>query len=304
MSDFVQEYLMYLNSVKNVSEHTFIAYRSDLKEYTTFLTHHNLAIEDVQVDTARLYVSQLIKTHSSPTVNRKLSVLRGLYRYLRKLNVVHTDVFSRIESASRYRRLPEVLSRQEMISLLSYPITDFESLKISLIIHMFYSTGCRLSELLAMDVRDVEVAQQRVLIHGKGNKERYGFLNPSTLTLLERYLPLLKEVTLTEDALFIGKRGRRLSASSCHSILERVAKEVSLRVTLTPHMIRHSFATHLLDNEAGIRIVQQLLGHESISTTQLYTHVTQKRLKQVYTQSHPHGRKRNADERDNNHSGS
>lgn len=294
--------MQYLQEVRGLSLATITAYGTDLHEYADFLQQDNVELTAVDRHLASRYVAQLMRGFSyvAPTINRKLSSLRGLYRYLVKRGKIEADPFATIQSTSRYRRLPRLVDKETILRVLSLPIVDFYSLRDVTIFHLFYSSGCRLAELLSINIKDVDLQSMRILVVGKGNKERYLFLTPATTTLLERYIAQRMLLNHTTDALFVGKQGKRLSASSLHSIFEKARVTLALEGQFTPHMLRHSFATHLLDNDAGIRLVQQLLGHSSIATTQIYTHVTQKRLRAVYEQSHPHGRKNDGDKRNNN----
>lgn len=293
----VDTYLEYLAEVRHLSEHTVISYRKDLEDYLRFLGERKVLLRAVTQSDARRYVAYLMRDrHFNPvTVNRKLSCLRRFHHHVLVRGMCAVNPFERIEGTTRYRRLPEVIDRETIIRLLSVEITDFTSLRDSMMFHLFYSTGCRLSELLDADVGDLETSGERLLVRGKGNRQRYVFINPPTMRLLGRYLAQRRDelagLGKESRALLIGSRGNRLSASSVHSIFEKYHKLLGIAGRFTPHMMRHSFATHMLDNDSGIRIVQELLGHASISTTQIYTHVTQRRLRSVYEKSHPHGRK-------------
>ena len=294
----VESYLEYIREIRRLSAFTATCYRHDLSRYLSFLERRDLDILEVTAMDARRFIADLLNNRSmkSPTVNRMLSTLRGFYRYAMKQGACSQNPFSRIEGSARYRRLPSVLSRSEVISILSSPVATFFDLRNSVMFHLFYSTGCRLSELLQANIEDLDLPQERMLVQGKGKRQRFVFINPQTRVLLLRYLDQREQFLLgnTENtrALLIGNRGRRLSASSVHSIFEKYRLRHGLHTRFTPHVLRHSFATHMLDNESGIRIVQELLGHASISTTQIYTHVSQERLRSVYEQSHPHGRKK------------
>ena len=301
-TDHIEAYVSYLLEVRHVSDLTAISYRHDLALFNSFLDERGIGILAVTPMDARRYGASMIrgKDYKPATVNRMLSTLRGFYRHLVKNGQCQTNPFSRIEGSPRFRRLPEVIGRQEIERLLSIPFHNFSGLRDTVMFHLFYSTGCRLSELLAVNVGDLELDDERLLVHGKGNRQRYVFLNPGTKALVIHYLDQ-RAVFLSEHgattgsdshALLLGSRGKRLSASSVHSIFEKYRRLLGLRTRFTPHMLRHSFATHLLDNDSGIRIVQELLGHASISTTQIYTHVTKERLRSVYEHSHPHGRKK------------
>ncbi len=301
-TDHIEAYVSYLQEVRHVSALTVISYRHDLTLFKSFLAERGIGVLEVTPMDARRYGASMIrgKDYKPATVNRMLSTLRGFYRHLVKNGLCQTNPFGRIEGSPRFRRLPEVISRQEMERILSIPFHDFLGLRDTVMFHLFYSTGCRLSELLAVNVEDLELDDERLLVHGKGNRQRYVFLNPGTKALVIHYLEQRAVfqaghgVTTGADshALLLGSRGKRLSASSVHSIFEKYRRLLGLRTRFTPHMLRHSFATHLLDNDSGIRIVQELLGHASISTTQIYTHVTKERLRSVYEHSHPHGRKK------------
>ncbi len=301
----VESYLLYLKEIRRLSELTVTSYRHDLKLYLDFLALRAIDIHEVTSHDARHYSARIIqeKKYSITSVNRMLSTLRGLYRFQIKQGNCTINPFARIEGNTRYRRLPQVLSRNDMVRILSIPVITFDDLRNSVMFHLFYSTGCRLSELLSADIEDLDIQQERLLVKGKGNRERYVFLNPSTIILLQRYLKQRSEFLLSlkdseksdSGAILIGKRGKRLSASSVHSIFGQYRLKLGLHARFTPHMIRHSFATHLLDNDSGIRIVQELLGHASISTTQIYTHISHGRLRSVYEKSHPHGRKNDGD---------
>ena len=301
----VESYLLYLQNIRRLSELTIVSYRHDLDLFLQFLLKQNISLRAVTPMDARRYSAKIMseKNYKIPSVNRMLSTLRSLYRYLLKRGRCRINPFARIESSTRYRRLPELLSRQEIIQILSVPIHSFADLRNSAMFHLFYSTGCRLAELLDSNIDDIDFEQERLLVKGKGNRQRYVFLNPATVKLLQRYLNeregfLLQKGIVnpaSERAIFIGMQGKRLSASSVHSIFEKYRLKLGMHSRFTPHMLRHSFATHLLDNDSGIQIVQQLLGHASISTTQIYTHVSHQRLRAVYEKSHPHGRKRDGD---------
>jgi site-specific recombinase XerD len=308
----LDSYIEYITHVRLLSENTIVAYRHHLSQLLIYLGEEELEIAQVSNRDARRFVSRLMRSDlSTLSINQYLASFRSLYTFLYKRGVVKTNPFKSIEGNPRGRRLPKLLSRQQVIQLLSLPITDILTLRDSLIFHLFYSTGCRLSEILSMDIDDLDLDEGRILVVGKGNKMRYVFLNPSTKILLERHLSLRENWILTypihepndRRAILLGVGGKRLSSSTCHSIFEKYRVVLHVSEALTPHMLRHSFATHLLDNQSGIQLVSELLGHSSISTTQIYTHVSKNRLREVYMKSHPHGRKENGNTRNNNNRG-
>lgn len=301
MDKVVENYLEYLKEIRNLSEHTLTAYKTDLKKFENYCQINNLKIVEVTKVESRRYVATLMRDEklSNNSINRTLSTLRGFYLYLNKHNISSNNPFSKIESRTQTRRLPQVLSVNDVEKLLTFVPTDFKELRDLVMFNFFYSTGARMSELLGANISNLELKDERLLVKGKGSHYRYLFLNPSTIELLNTYLEQKKDYQLSKaikdkndlEAILIGINGKRLSPSSCHSIFEKYRKSLGIGLHFTPHMLRHSFATHLLDNDAGIRVVQKLLGHQSISTTQIYTHVSRQRLRKVYESSHPHGRK-------------
>jgi site-specific recombinase XerD len=296
----VDSYLIYLEQIRSLSPLTVISYKNDLYQFLGYLKENNLDLKAIKYIEARRYIAQIInsKEFKNTSINRKISSLRQFYQFLVKQQQLSINPFERIAAAKRGRRLPHLLSLEEVERLLSIEELDFISLRDKLIFNLFYSTGCRLSELLNANIRDLELEDERMIVKGKGSVERYVFINPQTTVTLERYLREkeayqigLKNITNDDlEALLIGERGKRLSPSSLHSIFEKYRKKLAIGLRFTPHMLRHSFATHMLDNDASIRVVQKLLGHKSIATTQIYTHVSRQRLRQVYEKSHPHGK--------------
>ncbi len=300
--ELIDNYLGFLKEVRNLSSNTLISYKNDIQNFQKFCSNRNINLLEASNNDGRAYLSSLmrIENFSHATINRKLSSLKRFYLYLEKNRAIKTNPFGKIEATTRSRRLPRVLSEKEVVKLLNIPITDFKSHRDALLFNLFYSTGARLSELLNANIEDLEMDDERLMVKGKGSLYRYVFINPPTLKILKSYLIEKEKFQIekgisdkeSKKAIFIGTGGKRLSASTVHSIFGKYRKELNLGVELTPHTLRHSFATHLMDNDAGIRVIQKLLGHSSISTTQIYTHVSRQRLKSVYKSSHPHGRKR------------
>jgi site-specific recombinase XerD len=275
-------YILYLQNVRSLALHTVASYRCDLEKLNLFLRSRELGVYEVTHEDARRFSGALMqRAYATATINRMLAAVRGFYTYAYKTGKCQLNPFSRISGTSRHRRLPSVLSKDEVHRILSQPYTDFLGLRDLMLFHLFYSTGCRLSELLTADLKDVELEQSRMLVMGKGSKERYVFLNPRTEELLKTYLPqragwqTCNGIKDGDDlqALLVNHSGKRLSASSVHSIFRKYQLKLGIQKQFTPHVFRHSFATHMLDNDSGIRIVQELLGHSSISTTQIYSHV-------------------------------
>lgn len=290
-------FLSYLKDVQGYSEKTVISYAHDLLRLEDYLNAHDMAVQDMVFEDAREFVSDLYDQElSHATINRILSANRSFFHNLCENQAMTTDPFKRVSSAKNTRKIPTVLAPEEIEMILGCPTPDYTSLMEVTMFHMFYSTGCRLSEILGMKLQDIDFAQRRVLVTGKGNKQRFVFLTKRAISMLAQYLPQRAEVLKqcgveNEDTLLINVKGKQLPLSTVHSIFDKYSLRLGLTKKFTPHVFRHTFATHLIDNDSDIRVVQVLLGHESIGTTQIYTHVTGKRLEEVYRKSHPHGRK-------------
>ncbi len=297
MEDHIRSYIDYLRTVGGYSEKTAVAYEHDLRRFQDWMERHSLPLEEVSPEDARSFTVELYDLKLKPaTINRIISANRSFFHSLCEDGTVKIQPFKRIRRAKQGQRIPTVLSEEEINSILDHRCDTYDRLMEVTMFNMFYSTGCRLSELTEMKIDDMDIPGRRVLVTGKGNKQRFVFLTERAVKMLEKYLPQRKEVleqTAQEDdgTLLINKKGRKLPLSTIHIIFDRYRAELGLTKKFTPHVFRHTFATRLLDNDSDIRIVQELLGHESIGTTQIYTHVTGKRLEKVYRDSHPHGRK-------------
>ena len=294
---YIDGFLTYLSTVRGYSEKTVVSYAHDLKRLDDFLVSHDLAVEDMVFEDAREFTSLLYEEDlSHASINRILSGNRAFFRHLLEDGVIASDPFKRVAGAKNQRKIPTVLAREEIEMILSIPVEDYTSLMELTMFNLFYSTGCRLSEVVGMRIGDIDFEKRRVSVIGKGDKQRFVFLTRRAAACLEAYLPertRVLESTGKEDdgTVLINAKGNRLPLSTVHSIFDKYRLRLGLTKKFTPHVFRHSFATHMLDNDSDIRVVQVLLGHESIGTTQIYTHVTGKRLEQVYRKSHPHGRK-------------
>lgn len=287
------QYIDYLTSVRGYSERTAVSYGHDIERLLSFLDSHELSITEMQYEDARLFSRMLYEEGLKPaSINRILSCQRSFFRYLNENGICDSMPFSRIVGAKHGRRLPTVLTNQEVLSLLDCPADDYTSLMEVTMFNIFYSTGCRLSEVVTMKVSGLDLDNSRALVLGKGNKERFVFLTERAKSYIREYLVrrdnLVRELGISSDVLLLNKKGRQLPLSTVHIIFDKYRDRLHLTKKFTPHVFRHSFATHLLDNNCDIRIVQMLLGHKSIGTTQIYTHVSSARLDRVYRESHPH----------------
>jgi integrase/recombinase XerC len=285
--------------VRNLSPHTLASYGKDMGKYADFLSARGLSEEEARLPDARAFVSALAAEGLSPrSVNRIISGVRGYYRFRERFGLGGVNPFADIKSLRTEKRLPSFLFEDEMSKLLEMPLQGerdgFRRLRDRTVLEFLYSTGCRIGELVALDVTDLNLKDSTATVMGKGSKERTVFIGGAALAALREYLSYRKLRALqdadSQKALFLNARGARLTDRGVRFILSSYLQSARLGKKVTPHTFRHSFATHLIDRGADIRAVQELLGHSSLSTTQVYTHVGLERLKKVYGRSHPHAR--------------
>ena len=294
-----ERYLRYVTLEKGRSPHTVAAYRADLGRYHEFL-YGNGVVEASQIsaDMVRGYVQGL---EGAPgTIARKLSSIKNFHRYLVEEGVTSLDPSASLSGPARPSRLPKALSIQQIQSLLDAVIGDEpENLRDRALLEFLYATGTRISEALQLSVDDVLDDHQRVAdairVSGKGGKQRFVPVGSFARSAVESYVTrarpaLLRSAKNPSPALFLGLRGGRLSRQNAWLILGSAARRAGLEGLVSPHTLRHSFATHVLSGGGDIRVVQELLGHSSVSTTQIYTKVTIDTLRDVYQQAHPRAR--------------
>lgn len=288
------EYLSYLEAVRGLSEHTRLAYGRDLDAWEEFLARREASLATASPALAGEFLRSLGQEGLAPrSVNRVLSCLRGFYRYLLRTGRAFSHPFSGIRSLKTPRRLPVYLFEKEVQSLLDDERTGFQALRDRVLFEILYSTGCRVGELCSLDLAAV-VGKTRFPVTGKGNKTRTVFLTPSARKALEAYLParLLRLDQGDADAaraLLLNSQGKRLGVRGVQKIVSRAAVRAGLTKQATPHTLRHTFATHLSAEGMDVRVVQELLGHSRLETTQVYTHLSMDRLKDVMRAAHPHG---------------
>ncbi len=291
--DELEGFISYISAVKAEAGNTVISYENDLKQFLQYLDGQGgMDIRDVGTNDAREYVRHLMENYKERSMLRKISALRMFYDYLMRKGVINFNPFMDISLKRNEKRLPSVLSEEEVARLLELEVNDFMDLRDHILFLFIYSTGARISEALSVDISMIEWSKRRIRIVGKGSKTRFLFLNKDVADELRDYIEkrdiYLGQQARGNDALFIGKNRERLSFSTAHLIFEKAGEKLNLNKDFTPHTLRHSFATHMMDHGADIRLIQELLGHESISTTQIYTHVTSQKLRKVYDKTHPH----------------
>jgi len=285
MDRYIDKFLSYLEIEKNSSSHTIVNYATDLKEFADFIGD-GMALSDISYLHFRRFLMSLRQRQYRPrTLARKLSSLRSFFKFLHREGLISHNPSLLLMSPKLDKPLPKFLSEQDISGVLNGSFDQTETgLRDRAILETLYSTGIRVSELVGLNQEDLDPMSNLVKVRGKGKKER---LLPIGDTALESVLQYLKLRQRSSRAVFLNRRGGRLTDRSVRNIIDKYILKASLIRKVTPHMFRHSFATHLLDHGADLRSVQELLGHRHLSTTQIYTHVTTERLKKIYDQAHP-----------------
>jgi integrase/recombinase XerD len=295
ISATITSFITHVRVEKGLSANTVSAYRRDLVKFEAFAKKRQLTLEAVSRDDLVDFLAGLYREKlDSRTVARQLVTLRNFFRYAQVQDLITTDPSANLESPKLRRSLPGYLRLEEVERLLAQPDANTTlGLRDRAMLEVLYSTGLRVSELVGLRVGDLDSKSGCVRCVGKGDKERIVPVGRKALATVEKYLQagrpemLRQAKALNSTALFVNNRGVALSRVGVWKILSAYGRRAGLRVALTPHMLRHSFATHLLEHGADLRSVQLMLGHADISTTQIYTHVVEERLKQIYKAHHP-----------------
>ena len=279
------KFLDYLKYERGFSDYTIKSYRIDLKEFYDFAKEDN-----IDIDLVRKYLRELYeKKYSNRSISRKVSSLKSYFKYLESEGIIKNNFMRLISNPKIEKTLPNYLNYEDLEKLLDFPDKNNKyGLRDALILEMLYSSGIRVSELSNMKVKDIDFNEKKILILGKGNKERYVYFGSKCMNLLNKYLELDHR---DSPYLLIGKRTEKLNEREIRSIVTETAKKAGISVHVTPHTLRHTYATHMLNDGADLKSVGDLLGHESLSTTQIYTHVSNERLRQVYLSAHPRAHK-------------
>lgn len=294
MEELILEFLNYISVERGLSKNTIEAYTRDLKQFALFMKDSGLgdAAEDVTPRTLVNYLNALKQKKMGPSsVARKLAAIKSFFHYLHRERRMRLDPSVTIDSPKLPQRLPKVLSALEIKCLLEQPgVADPPGLRDRAMLELLYATGVRVSELVSITLLDLNLEMGYIRCIGKGSKERIVPLGHVAQSAIQRYLDRGRPFIVkrpTENTLFLNQHGRKMTRQGFWLIIRAAAKRAGIEKTVTPHMLRHSFATHLLENGADLRAVQEMLGHVDISTTQIYTHVTRTRLKEVYDKTHP-----------------
>ncbi len=276
----VDKFLFFLKVELNYSELTIKSYQLDLTDFFEYIESKKINYLTITNHDVRGYLKYLDSCNlKNSTISRRISTLRTFYNYLVDENIVENNVFHNVKNPKLEKKLPNYLNYNEMEELLeSIDISTTEGLEKRLLIEMFYSTGCRVSEMINVKISDIDFTNKTIRIMGKGSKERIVYFGDYASKYLDNYLSKVK----CDKYLFTNKKGEKLTVNEVEQIVKDIMKHISIKTHVTPHTLRHTFATHLLNNGADIRTVQELLGHANLSTTGIYTHVSSDRLKDIY----------------------
>lgn len=284
---YVDEFVIDLKYAKNYSDNTISSYQSDLVLFIEYLGHDNLLAVDAQ--TIRQYIRSLSELKEK-SLARKLSSLRTFYEFLVKKKYIQTSPLDGIEGPKIGKYLPDVLSVQEVESLLDFEPTNNFTFRDRCILELLYSSGLRISELISLKQENILLEESLVKVMGKGSKERIVPLNDVATEYLEKYInevrPKMMKGFSTSD-LFLNNHGKGLTRQAVFKMIKKRAEAIGLKKSISPHTLRHSFATHLLQNGADIRFIQELLGHAELGTTEIYTHIANDALKRDYDDLNP-----------------
>ncbi len=288
---YIENYTKYLKVIKNYSEKTILSYYDDLVEYKEFLGNNFIDILNIDYEVVTKYLKYLYERKiNKSSISRKLSSIRGFYNYLVRENIVQNNYFKEVSNPKKDFYLPKFLKNEEMDKIFSIceensPINQRDTL----IVELLYATGLRVSELVNIKINNIDFTNQTIKVLGKGSKERIVIYNNHTKKALDTYLNDGYHFFNKKNSgfLILNKDGNRLSDRYIRIIIDRLVRKANLDIKISPHTLRHTFATDMLENGSDLMTVKELLGHESLDTTSIYTHITNEQMKKVYENAHP-----------------
>ena len=293
MDELLGRFLTYLQAARNASPYTIKNYATDIGQFLSYCQARRVdSPEQINRSLLRSYLAELNEAgYVKASISRRVAELRSFGDFLVREQILERNPFRTISGPRVPKRLPQYLTVAEVEALLAVPDTSTPlGLRDRAIIEVLYGAGLRVSELAGLNVADVSLAQAQVRVMGKGSKERIGLLGQQAVQAVQAYLEAGRPALLGKsptDALWLNHRGGRLTMRGVALILSKAAKQTDISTPVSPHVLRHTFATHLLDGGADLRVVQELLGHANLATTQIYTHVSQSRAREVYLRAHP-----------------
>ena len=291
MINEIDEYINYLKIERQLSINTIDSYKRDLEDFYKF---SNKSYKFITKDDAIKYLEYLNKKINPRSINRHIVSIKNYFKFLEKNNNIKYNPFEEITGLKTSKKLPRILSEDDVNNLLDITLNDAYSYRNKAMLELMYSSGLRVSELLNLEVNNIDFNMNLVRVFGKGSKERIVPIDDIATKYLDEYINRYRNTLLRNkesDILFLNSRGDKLSRQGFFKILKQIAKEKGIKKELSPHTLRHSFATHLLNHGADLRSIQTMLGHENIETTQIYTHVSDNYIKENYDESHPRSKK-------------
>lgn len=295
MKNDIEKFIKYLKEQKNYSKYTIINYEEDLIFLSKYLEKEGISYLDVDYSAIRLYFNYLDSfNYSKNTIAKKITSARSFYKYLARNNKIKSNPFSLCSLPKKDKLLPKFLYYNELEEMFSSCDDSNLGIRNRCILELLYATGMRVGELVNIKLNDIDLKEKYIKILGKGNKERIVYFGDYAKEYLEKYIYEVRDNLLKNkksDYLFINNSGTNLSSRGVELIIKNIIKETSIKSNITPHVLRHTFATHLLNEGCDILSVQELLGHESLRATQIYTHITNEGLRNIYNISHPRNNK-------------
>ena len=290
MEKEIDLFISYLLIDKKYSQNTIDSYTNDLNKFSSYI---NKDIKNIKKEDIINVLKKLQKENlSNSSINHFVTTLRSFYKFLIINNLVKENIMDFISTPKREKHLPKVLSESDIDKLLNIPLNDAFSYRNKAILELMYASGLRVSELINLKVNDIDLNMALLKTLGKGSKERIIPIGDYALNYLKIYIKEYRDLLIKKnvnDYLFLNNHGNKLTRQGLFKILNKLAREQGIKTELSPHTLRHSFATHLLNGGADLRSIQELLGHSDISTTQIYTHISKQKLQKDYHQYHPHG---------------
>ena len=288
----INEYLVFVSQVKNLSENTTKSYERDLKKLYLFLEKLNVtSYSDIKEEICSAWIGDLYSQNNKPkSIQRHLSSAKGFFRFLKKNNLISSSPFELVTAPKSSNTLPDVLSPEDVEQLLNFKPSNTTEIRDMAIVELMYSSGLRVSETVNINISDFEENMSFLRVIGKGSKTRLVPMGRFAINAINNWLNEREKISNNTDALFLNSKGSRLSVRSIQLRLKKMAIKQGLP-PVHPHMLRHSFATHMLESSGDLRTIQELLGHSSLSTTQIYTKLDYQHLAKIYDKSHPRAKK-------------
>lgn len=294
MDNILIKFLDYLNYEKNYSNNTIIGYQNHLELFISFIKNKKIRdFKSINYNIIRSYINYLYeKNYNTKSICNHISSIRSFFKYLKNEEIIKNNPLILIENPKLERKLPKYLYYDDIEKILNIPDTNTDvGIRDALILELLYVTGIRVSELVNIKLSDIDYNNKKIKITGKGNKQRIVIYGSKCSDLLNKYLCVRSNFSKNNtDYLILGVKGKRINDRVIRNIINNLAVKAGMNIKISPHTFRHTFATHMLNEGADLRSVQELLGHENLSTTTIYTHVTNERLRNVYLHTHPRAR--------------